>query len=188
MFAEKFVLYLRRISIFITLCLWGLWVLLFASFDLLTIVSGFIVSLLVQIAFPLPHSGYFRRIRLLPALWLIAYFVWEVVLAAWVISLQVFRVVFAKLGFGSPERAQMDAKVIVVPLQCAEDIVLSTTAAMINLIPGTIVLELDTAPAALTLHVFDLERQGGEAAVIKAVQAQEARVLRCFANWEKLSC
>ncbi|MDO5061013.1 MAG: Na+/H+ antiporter subunit E [Actinomycetaceae bacterium] len=188
MFTEKFVLYLRRISIFITLCMWGLWMLLFASFDLLTIISGFLVALLVQIAFPLPHSGYFRRIRLLPSLWLMVYFVWEVVLAAWVISLQVFRVVFAKLGWVSDARAQMDSKVIVVPLQCAEDIVLSMTAAMINLIPGTIVLELDTSPATLTLHVFDLGRQGGEAAVIQAVQAQEARILRCFANWEELAC
>ncbi|MCS4484704.1 Na+/H+ antiporter subunit E [Gleimia sp. 6138-11-ORH1] len=182
MTSPRLVSYTQRISPFITLCLWALWLLLFASVDLLIVLSGLFVALLVQVAFPLPHSGLFNRIRVLPTLWLISYFLGEVVLAAWVISVQVMRVVLVKLRVLAPQQAKIESAVIVVPLTSSEDIILSMTAAMINLIPGTIVLEMEVTPPALTLHVFDLRQQGGESAVIASVQAQEKRILRCVSK------
>lgn len=151
--------------------------LLFASFDPLTIIGGVFIALAVQIFLPLPHSGFFRRLRVLPFLFLMLMFLRDVVLATWLVTKAVLATLLARLrGLPAPVG---EGAVVVVPLKCAQDIVLAMTAGLINLVPGTIVLEVDAQAAELTLHVFDLEASGFEAGVVAATQAQEARIMRC---------
>ena len=48
----------KRLSIAMTLWLTIIWCLIFGHFDWLTIISGVLVALAVQVAFPLPHITY----------------------------------------------------------------------------------------------------------------------------------
>ena len=57
---------------------------------------------------------------------------------------------------------------------------------MINLVPGTIVVELKRREGIIYLHVFDLEAQGGVEGVRAASLAQEERVLKALASAQTL--
>lgn len=175
-------LFKKRISVFITIWLFAVWMLLFASIDPLTVCGGLFVALLVQLVFPLPHSGFFSRLEFLPTVLLLGFFLRDVILAALVVARAILTDAMRQLfKFSS---STIEGAVVTVPLKCNQEIVLAMTAGMINLIPGTIVLELDVITPAMTLHVFDINKAGGLERVAREVQEQEARLIRCFTGLE----
>ena len=76
--------------------------------------------------------------------------------------------------------------VVRIDLRSSADITMAVTAAMINLVPGTIVVELKRREGIIYLHVFDLEAQGGVEGVRAASLAQEERVLKALASAQTL--
>ncbi|MFD1722550.1 Na+/H+ antiporter subunit E [Amnibacterium endophyticum] len=124
-----------------------LWLLLWRSIAPLTIVTGIITAVVVVRVFelpPVPHVGRFRPIA---ALSLLVWFAGQVAIA----SVQVAAQAFAALG---PSRGPTSA-IVRVQLRTRDDLLLSLTAVIMALIPGTVVVELDRADSVLYLHLLD---------------------------------
>lgn len=158
-----------RFSVLITAWLTGFWMLLFAQMNFLTVTSGLIVALVVQLLFPLPHSGAIRRLHPGAFAELCVRFGWDMVRAA----IHVATVVITGRNYR--------CAIVRVPLREADEYTIAIVAAMTNLVPGTIVTHIDRSHAYLYLHVFDIAWQGGAQGVIHSTLAQEERVLRALA-------
>lgn len=164
----------KRLSLSMTLWLLVLWTLLFASFDPLVLLSGLLVALFIQLIFPLPRSRFFANFRLRQGLILAGVFLVDMVKAA----VHVASVVVTGRDY--------ECGVVRIDLRSSADITMAVTAAMINLVPGTIVVELKRREGVIYLHVFDLEAQGGVEGVRAASLAQEERVLKALASAQTL--
>lgn len=164
----------NRFSWFVTIWLMVIWLLLFANLKPLTIIGGLIVVLGVQLLFPLPHTGFFKYVRPWQTTKLVARFLYDMVLAA----LHVAKVVLT----GEKYRCS----IVRIDLRSRSDIIIAITAAMTNLVPGTIVVQVLRQEGIIYLHVFDIDDQGGPDGVRESTRAQEARVLKAFASRAEL--
>ncbi|MDO5034996.1 MAG: Na+/H+ antiporter subunit E [Actinomycetaceae bacterium] len=163
-----------RFSWFMTLWLILVWILIFGKITPLVVLSGVLVALAVELIFPLPHTGFFANVRIHHAIVLGIVFVKDMIVAA----LHVAKVVLT----GQKYRCG----VVRVDLRNRSELTIAITAAMINLVPGTIVVEMRRVEGTLYLHVFDIDNQGGVEGVRAASLAQEARVLKAIAPREAL--
>ncbi|MDU6661777.1 MAG: Na+/H+ antiporter subunit E [Actinomyces sp.] len=164
----------KRLSIAMTLWLTIMWCLIFGHFDWLTIISGVLVALAVQVAFPLPHITRLWHIRPLYVLWVLLTFTRDVIVA----GLQVSKVVLLN--------KRVDNAIVRVDLRSSNPVHLTIQSAMTSLVPGTVVLRVDRLSAGLYLHVLDVPAQGGIDGVKESIRAQEARMLRAIAAGEHL--
>ncbi|MDO5729864.1 MAG: Na+/H+ antiporter subunit E [Actinomycetaceae bacterium] len=164
----------RRISLFVTIWLLVIWLLLFGQIDALTVIGGLLVSFTVQLVFPLPHSGFIRNIHPWHTIILATRFLWDMVRAAIHVAVIVIT--------GRRYRCS----IVRIPLRCDDEIIVAIVAAMTNLVPGTIVVSIDRDRSIIYLHVFDIDAQGGPEGVRATTQGQELRVLRAFGSPEEL--
>ena len=155
----------RRTSPGLTLWLVVLWMMLFADLSWLTVLSGFLVALAVQWAFPLPRTGSSWHIRWGSLVVLLVRFVVDVIRA----GVQVSWLVLS----GRPTHSA----ILRVHLRSSDPVHLTAISAMTSLVPGTIVVRVDRLTATLYLHVLDIDAQGGPDAVREAVLDQEKRIL-----------
>lgn len=158
-----------RITGTYTVWLFFIWVAAFGNLEPLTLLGGLIVSLLVQLAFPLPARTGVFHFRLIPLIWLVVRFLADVVRAGLHVAWLVIK----------PE-PRRDA-IVRIDIRTDNPEYLTILAAMTSLIPGTIVLELDRARRSMYLHCLDIDFQGGVEGVRREVRAQEARILRAVA-------
>ena len=144
------------------------WMGLWGSWSLATIISGVVVALAASLAFPLPPVAIGAKVRLLPLLWLIAYFLRDVVLASLQVSVVVLR------------RRLVKNAIVKVNLSSDSDFVLTAVAAMLTLVPGSIVIEARRSTHTLYLHVLDVD----DVAAVEKFRAEafalEQRFLRAF--------
>lgn len=164
----------QRFSWFMTIWLMVIWLLLFGDVTPLIVLGGIIVVLAVQFLFPLPHTGFFRNVRPWHTTVLVARFLWDMVLAA----THVAKVVVT----GQEYRCS----VVRINLRSRSEIIIAITAAMTNLVPGTIVVDIKRIEGIFYLHVFDIDNQGGHEGVLATTRAQEERALKAFASKEEL--
>lgn len=164
----------NRVSWFVTIWLMVIWLLLFANLEPLTIIGGLIVVLGVQLLFPLPHTGFFRHVRPWQTTILVTRFLYDMVLAA----VHVAKVVVT----GQEYRCS----IVRIDLRSKSEIIIAITAAMTNLVPGTVVVQILRQESIIYLHVFDIDNQGGPDGVRETTRAQEARALKAFASKEEL--
>lgn len=163
-----------RISRSLTLWLVVLWLMVFGSVSWIHVISGILVALVVQVAFPLPHTSRHREIHPLAVLRLLGRFLWDLVRAG-------FQVAWIILRGRSVRNA-----IVRVDLHSSDPVHMTVVAAMNTLIPGTVVVRIDRLSASLYLHVLDVDGQGGPDAVRAEVRAQEERVLRAVVPLEGL--
>jgi len=76
--------------------------------------------------------------------------------------------------------------VVRIDLRSRSEIIIAITAAMTNLVPGTIVVEIKRGEGIIYLHVFDIDDQGGHEGVRATTRGQEGRALKAFASKEEL--
>ncbi|MDO5049963.1 MAG: Na+/H+ antiporter subunit E [Actinomycetaceae bacterium] len=164
----------NRISVFVTIWLMVIWILLFGNVTPLIVIGGLILVLAVQLMFPLPHTGFFRHMRPWHTVVLTTRFIWDLVLSA----IHVATVVVTGRSY--------DCSIVRIDLKSRSDIIIAITAAMTNLVPGTIVVKMNRREGVIHLHVFDIEHQGGVEGVRRTTRGQEERVLRAFASKEEL--
>lgn len=161
----------RRISISPLFALWltVVWVLLWGTFDAVTIVGGALVAVAVLVAFPLPRVPVRLRVRPLATGLLVSRFLYDLVLASVHVS-------WVAVRPGGPVRG------VVLDLQLAGDdeLLQTITAEMVALVPGTVVIDLDPVQRLLTLHALEVSTPRAAQLVRRRVLAQEARVLRAF--------
>lgn len=124
-----------------TAVLWLLWLLLWGSTGPLVLVGGLVVAVVVVTAFPLPSLLPYTPVRPLPLVRLLVHVAVDLVVSATVVAWEAVR---------HGKRAR--AAVFEVPLQADDDVLISVTAGLTTLTPGTLVVELDRRRRLLYVH------------------------------------
>jgi multicomponent Na+:H+ antiporter subunit E len=146
---------MRRIALRVWVICWLVlvWVLLWGTFSAANILSGLAVALLITWLLPLPVvpvNGKVHPLSLLRLLLTVMYFlVLSSVQVAWLAI--------------KPGRPPLSA-VMRAHLSVKSDLVLALAVNIFNLIPGSIVLEIDQTRRRLYMHVLDV---GSDRAVEK---------------------
>ena len=138
---------LRRLTLRIWVLVWLVlvWILLWGNISAANIVSGLAVALVITVLLPLPPVPVEGRVHLLSLARLVAqvtwYLVWSSTQVAWLAIRPAPPPLTAVL------RAHLDIK---------SDLVLALAVNIINLIPGSIVLEIDQVRRIIYVHVIDV--------------------------------
>ncbi|MER3390734.1 MAG: Na+/H+ antiporter subunit E [Microcella sp.] len=132
---------LQQLPLLVALVL--LWMMLWGSVTVLTVLTGLVVALLVTRAFYLPPVELSRRFNPLWAVAFLGRFFGELFVA----SFQV-----AALAF-SPKGGTRSA-IVRVQLRTRSDIIMTLTSITISLVPGSLVIEVDRRHAVLYVHVL----------------------------------
>jgi multicomponent Na+:H+ antiporter subunit E len=138
---------MRRVTLRAWVLFWLMlvWILLWGTVSAANVMSGLAIALVVTLLLPLPVVPIEGRVRLLSLLWLVTtvgcYLVLSSVQVAWLAI---------KPG-PPPLSAVLRAHVAV-----KSDLVLALAVNIFNLIPGSIVLEIDQTRRMLYMHVIDV--------------------------------
>ena len=147
------------------------WTLLWGAINPLIVVGGVLVSLLVTTVFPFPAVTWKGHFRPLPAVRLVATFVVELLMASVQVAWIAVRPSAPPLG-----------AVIRVELVTRSEFLLTLTAELISLVPGSLLIELDSERGYLWLHLLDGSTpEKIEQARAKAL-AQESRVIAALGS------
>lgn len=153
----------------------AIWVFLWGDLSWGNVIAGLFLGLVVTMLTPMPPS--IRRglaFRPTAVLRLGVLFLRDVVHAALQISWMALK------------GQQPSGGVIRVHLHAHSDQILTITAGMVSLVPGTIVVDVHRLTGTLYLHVFDEEMSKGFDAAHHAAVAQEERILRAFGTKNEL--
>jgi multicomponent Na+:H+ antiporter subunit E len=121
------------------------WILLWGTFSAANILSGLAIALLITLLLPLPAVPVEGRVRLLSLARLI-------VTVAYYLMLSSVQVAFLAVKPGPPPLSA----VLRAHLAVKSDLVLALAVNIFNLIPGSIVLEIDQTRRMLYMHVIDV--------------------------------
>lgn len=152
-----------------------LWMMLWGSLTPLTIVTGILVAVFVTRAFYLPPvelSGRFNPF------WFIVFllrFLFELVKGS-------FQVAWKAI---SPRPLQRNS-VIAVQLLTRSDFIMTLSAIVVSLIPGSIVIEVDRAGGVLYLHAIGAADDAAIAKVRADVLASEVLLVKALGSTDDL--
>lgn len=158
----------RAVQPFAILWLTLVWTALWGSFSPMVVVSGVLVAVLSCLAFPLPPVKLESRVRPWPLLLLALRFVLDIVRASVEVSAVVLR------------RRPVRNAVVAVDLRSSSDFVMTGVAAMLSLVPGSIVVEARRSTHTLYLHVLDVPDEEAVEAFRRDALAVEDRFLAAF--------
>jgi multicomponent Na+:H+ antiporter subunit E len=156
-----------------------LWSLLWGAFTWLNLVTGIILGILVMRVFYLPPvelSGRFHP------WWFLVF------LGRFFADLVVASVQVAALALG-PRRVTSNS-IISVQLLTRSDFIMTITAIVLSLIPGSFIVEVDRDRGILYLHVIDtvdLDDVEQERVKVLAIEKRIVRALGSRADLERLS-
>lgn len=162
------------VSAAMTLWLMFIWLLVMGSADWLTLLGGLVVVVLVQVLFPLPRAMRLWRIRPRYLAVLGARFVYDLVKA----GMQVSWIVLSG--------RKVDNAIVRVQMRSADPVHMTINSAMNSLVPGSIVIGVDSMHAVMRLHVLDIDGHGGPDGVRASVLDQEKRLLMSIARNREL--
>ena len=134
-----------------TLQLWVLiwlvlvWLLLWGNISVANVLSGLVLAVLITLLLPLPTVPVQGRLHPLSLVWLAANVLW------WLLQSSV-QVAWLAIRPGRPPLSA----VLRTRLELKSDFVLALGVNIMNLTPGTIVLEVDQARRLLYVHVLDV--------------------------------
>lgn len=137
--------------------------------------GGLVVTVLVLWLFPLPPLVFEGSIRPVHLLILIGRFAFDVVVATGQLAWWVVR--------PAPPPA---SSVVKVSMRTNSDGVLTTTALMISLVPGSLPVEASRTEHALYVHFIGAANDETVTAARRNVRGQEARILRAFSSRAQL--
>ena len=138
---------MRRAALRIwTLCwLMLVWILLWGTFSAANIISGLAIALLITLLLPLPDVPIEGRLHPIPLLRLIATVAYYLVVSS-------VQVAWLAIKPGPP----VLSAVLRAHIAIKSDLVLALAVNIINLTPGTIVLEIDQVRRMIYVHVIDV--------------------------------
>ena len=144
------------------------WMGLWGSWSPGIVLSGVAVALVASLAFPLPPVSIGAKVRVLPLVWLVLHFLYDVVRASVLVSKVVLR------------RRPVKNAIVAVDLHSDSDFVLTAVAALLTLVPGSIVVEARRSTHTLYLHVLDVDDEAAVEKFRAEAFAVEQRFLRAF--------
>lgn len=143
-----------------------LWLCLWSSISPLTILTGVITAVVVVRVFELPHVVLSGRVNLAWSALVIGLFLAEVVAASVQVAWRAVR--------SLPPGTAPVSSIVAVPLRVHGDLLLTLTAVVVSLIPGSIVVDADGG--TLTLHVLGATSAADADRAIASVHAWERRL------------
>ncbi|WP_026919123.1 Na+/H+ antiporter subunit E [Gordonia shandongensis] len=161
--------------------IWGflwltfVWVLLWGEITWANIVAGGGVAFLVMALAPLPRVPVEGRFHPLTALKLVATMIWNFFVSS-------AQVAWAAITPGPPPLGV----VIRVHMAIKSDLVLTLAIDYINLVPGTMVVEIDQPTRMLYIHVFDIHKRRQLEHFLEQMEFVEREFIRAFerdAEW-----
>lgn len=160
----------RRIQPIPLITLTVVWVMLWGNLSFANVLGGLILGALVLLLFPLPRLVTGVRVRLGPLLALLFWFNLDLIKASIEVAWQVFR-----------DGPRARGVVFSVQLRGRDVMLMTLTAEMVALVPGTVVIDVDPDDGILTVHALDVTDQAGVDKVRRDIRRQEDRVLRALA-------
>jgi multicomponent Na+:H+ antiporter subunit E len=138
---------MRRIALRAWVLCWLVlvWILLWGTFSAANVLSGLAIALVITLLLPLPAVPVEGRVHPLSLLRLI-------VTVGYYLVLSSVQVAFLAVKPGPPPLSA----VLRAHLAIKSDLVLALAVNIFNLIPGSIVLEIDQARRMLYMHVIDV--------------------------------
>ncbi len=147
----------------------ALWMLLWGGFTPLLVVGGLLVATLVVVVFPFPQGQWEGVFRPWPFVVLMARFVADLVGA----SLQVAWLALRPQPLGP-------SAVVEVQLHTRSELLMVLTSELISLVPGSLLIELDSQQGKVWLHVLDADRDLDT--VVSRALVQERRVIAALGS------
>ncbi|MBA2695043.1 MAG: Na+/H+ antiporter subunit E [Actinobacteria bacterium] len=145
------------------------WVLLWGNVSVANVVAGALLAVFILSVFPLPSLAVGVTVRPVALTVLLVRFFADMTIAS-------AQVAWLALRPGRTARGL----VVDLHLRGRNELFQTITAEMVALVPGSIVIDLDSATGTLTLHVLDVRTRQEAERVRHTVLAQEARVLRAL--------
>jgi multicomponent Na+:H+ antiporter subunit E len=155
---------MARVPVIVVLTV--VWSLLWGAVTPLIVVGGALVAVLVTTVFPFPPIVWTGRLRPWALLRLVAVFLAELLLAS-------VQVAWIAIRPAKPPRSA----VIRVDLATRSELLLTITAELISLVPGTLLVELDSAAGHIWLHLLDGSTHEKIESARASALAQERRVI-----------
>ena len=149
------------------------WILLWGTFSAANILSGLLVALGIVVLLPLPAVPVEGRVHPLSLLRLIATVAYYLVLSS-------VQVAYLAIKPGPPPLSA----VLRAHLAVKSDLVLALAVNIFNLIPGSIVLEIDQNRRMLYMHVIDVGNERAVARFYSQVTAVERMLIATFEREE----
>ncbi|RFA09188.1 Na+/H+ antiporter subunit E [Subtercola boreus] len=153
-----------------------LWMLLWGQFTWLALATGVLLASLVSIVFYLPAVRLSGRFDLVRAVVLLAVLLFDIVRASLQVAWSAIR----------PRYTPSNA-IIAVPLVTRSDLIMTFTAVMVGLVPGSIVLDIDRDSATLHLHTLNVASVDDVPALKRAVLAAERRLILAVGSADDLA-
>lgn len=140
----------RKLTLRIWTLLWltFVWILLWGTVSVANVLSGLTIALVITLLLPLPAVPVEGRLRPWSFVVLVAYVSWSLVVSS-------TQVAWLAIKPGAlPPTAVLRAH-----LNIKSDLVLALAVNVLNLIPGSIVLEIDQTRRLIYVHVIDVGSQ-----------------------------
>ena len=160
---------MNRMRIFAVVVLTILWLLLWSDLTPILVAGGILVSTLVVILFPFPALNLAPVARPLRVIVLFGVFAWDMMLASFQVG-----------WFAIRPRKLPPAALIEIQLITGSDVLQVLTAELLCLVPGSLLIELDSDGKRLWLHVMNVSSDKALQAARKTVHDQEFRVIAAF--------
>jgi multicomponent Na+:H+ antiporter subunit E len=162
---------MRRILLRVAVICWLtlVWVLLWGTFSAANILSGLAIALLITWLLPLPAVPFEGRVHPLSLLRLLLTVAYFLVLSSVQVAVLAVR----------PGPPPMSA-VLRAHLSVKSDLVLALAVNIFNLIPGSIVLEIDQTRRMLYMHVLDIGSDRAVDQFNRQVAVVERLLVRSF--------
>ncbi|BBY59074.1 Na+/H+ antiporter subunit E [Mycolicibacterium sarraceniae] len=158
-----------------TLRIWTLvwltlvWLLLWGTVSVANVLSGVVVALAITLLLPLPSVPVQGRLHPLSLLWL-------VLRVAWWLAQSSVQVAWLAIRPGRPPLSA----VLRGHLALKSDLVLALAVNIMNLTPGTIVLEIDQARRLVYVHVVDVGNERAVGRFYRQVAELERMMIAAF--------
>jgi multicomponent Na+:H+ antiporter subunit E len=166
---------MRRIALRTWVLVWLVlvWILLWGTFSAANIVSGLAVALIITLLLPLPTVPIEGRVHPLTLMRLIG-------LVAWYLVLSSAQLAWLAVKPGPPPLSA----VLRAQLAIKSDLVLALAVNIINLTPGTIVLEIDQVRRMIYVHVIDVGSDRAVNRFYRQIEQIERLLVRSFEREE----
>lgn len=161
----------RRVQPVTWVVLTLVWVMLWGSVTWLVVISGALLSTLLLVLFPMPPVRYGIRLRPWAAFVLFVRFIGDMIASSVEIAYK------ACAPWEHPT-----GRIVRVPLRGNNDLLCTMTAQMTTLVPGSIVIDIESGRTGRTLllHLFDAPESGDVERMRERVLSQEDRVLKAL--------
>lgn len=151
------------------------WVMLWGTWSLGTVLAGVIVAVGIALLLPLPRVALDRRVRPCGLLRLLLHFLRDLVVASVQVAWLAVR----------PRRTPRNA-VVAVRLRTESDLILTVVTELLTLVPGSVVIEVSQTTHTLYAHVIGVADEGDVAAFRVRVLGLEQRVARALGTTDDL--